>query len=290
MYNIDMETTLTQHLITMATQAIDIIQKETATFVAEGKTGYDGLDTDLVTTADIAAQNMYQEYIEKFFPDEGIIGEESLHKVGGNCRYFTIDPLDGTKAFGRKQSMNVGTMIAHVDEFGLVDAVCIGDINTGELYYFGPDQKPTRKRFGVESTLGLQTSATCVSIRKHPEEYPLIIQDLIYKRRGGIYADINIENGSIGIQMARLWKGEVGMIIIEPSFETPWDMTPLVGMHKVLGIKHILLDPHTLEVEVIDKPINQQVFRKNHIELITYERYVSEVLKWIDGWKKIHEH
>jgi fructose-1,6-bisphosphatase/inositol monophosphatase family enzyme len=207
-YNIDMTTTLTQHLIVMATNAIALIQKEAATFVAKQKIGYDGLNTDLITTADIAAQNMYQQYIETEFPEEGIIGEESLNKIAVNYKYFTIDPLDGTKAFGRKQSNNVGT-------------ACVGDVNTGELYYFGPDQHPTRKRFGVESLLdtpicqtGDELATMYVSLRKHTEEYPCLVQDLVNKNRGGIFKDISIENGSIGIQFTRLWKGEVGMIIM----------------------------------------------------------------------------
>ena len=85
-----MNLTLTQHMITMVNQAIALIQHEAAVFIATQKTGYDGLNTDLVTTADIAAQAMYQKYIENHFPNEGIIGEENLHKVGTNHRYFTM--------------------------------------------------------------------------------------------------------------------------------------------------------------------------------------------------------
>jgi fructose-1,6-bisphosphatase/inositol monophosphatase family enzyme len=72
--------TLIQHMIYMAEKAIQIIQTEAATFVATHKTAYDGESDDLVTTADIKAQAMYQAYIETHFPDDGIIGEENLNK------------------------------------------------------------------------------------------------------------------------------------------------------------------------------------------------------------------
>ena len=128
-------------------------------------------------------------------------------------------------------------MIAHVDEHGVVDAMCIGDINSGDMYYFGPDVLPTRKRFGVESPLIADTATnrkltdTYVSIRNHPEDFPGMIQDIVRRNRGGIFKDISVESGSIGIHLTRLWKGEVGMIILKPTFETPWDSTPIVGMN-----------------------------------------------------------
>jgi fructose-1,6-bisphosphatase/inositol monophosphatase family enzyme len=284
--------TLTKHIVHMVEKAIAIIQQEAATFVATQKTGYDGLDTDLITTADIAAQAMYQKYIEEHFPCEGIIGEEDLNKVGTNYRYFTIDPLDGTKAFGRRQSMGVGTMIAHVNEYGVVDAMCIGDINTGEMYYFGPDTPPTRKRFGVESRLGEYNAQDKMcgyaSLRDHTENYPDIVQDLVRQPRGGIFEDINIESGSIGLHIARLWKKEIEMIILQPTFETPWDMTPIVGMNKVLGIVHIILNPQTLDVNVMDKPLTQDIVKLDTVELITHKCHVPEVLAWIENWKANH--
>jgi hypothetical protein len=63
-------------------------------------------------------------------------------------------------------------------------------------------------------------------------------------------------------------------------------MTPLVGMNKVLGIKHIILNPDTLEVEVIDKPLTRDILKIRHVELVTYGQYVPYVLAWIEGWKK----
>lgn len=282
--------TLTEHMIIMAEQAILTIQTEAATFVATQKRAYDGKDDDLVTTADLAAQAGYETYIEQHFPDEGIIGEENLAKPSNNGCYFTIDPLDGTKAFGRRQSTGVGTMIAHVDERGIVDAVCVGDVNTGELYFYGPDQEPTRKRFGIPTTLVTNDvlpvlTKTYVSLRKHTEEFPRLIQDLVRQDRGGIFKDITIECGSIGIQMARLWKGEVGMVVIEPSFDTPWDTTPLIGMDKALGLVRLILDPETLYVTELDKLVNPDIQFLKHIELILRRQYVPQVLTWIDQWK-----
>jgi fructose-1,6-bisphosphatase/inositol monophosphatase family enzyme len=282
-----MKNTLLQHMKIMADNAIDIIQKETADFTAHVKTSYSGVDDDLVTTADVAAQDMYQTYIEKYFPNEGIIGEEDLNKPSENGRYFTIDPLDGTKAFGRRQSNGVGTMIAHVDENGAVDAAVIGDINTGELYFFGPDQVPMRRRFGVESELTKvslhQLKNVYTILRDHPEEYPLLVQDMIIK--GGLFKDINIEAGSIGTILARLWKDEVQLVVIKPGYDTPWDNTPFIGMHKQLDIVEIVLNPNTFDLEIVEPTLPKEIRKREYPVLIIRKQYVPELLVWADEWR-----
>lgn len=284
-----MTTTLIQHMKIMAEQAIDIIQKETANFTAHIKTSYAGVEDDLVTTADVAAQDMYQAYIEKYFPDDGIIGEESLNKPSKNGRYFTIDPLDGTKAFGRRQSNGVGTMIAHVDEFGTVDAAVVGDVNTGELYYFGPNQAPTRKRFGVESELvkisDHKLNDVYALLRRHPEEYPRLIQDIVNNTKGGMFKGLGVESGSIGTVLARLWKDELQLVGIETGFNTPWDNTPCQGIAQQLGIVHLTIDPATYEIQTVGPELHTKIAKRAYPGIMFREQYLPEILAWIEEWK-----
>ena len=99
-----------------------------------------------------------------------------------------------------------------------------------------------------------------------------------------MFRGINIENGSVGTQLTRLWKREVGMAIIS-NLGTLWDMTPIVGMNRVLSIEHIRLNRNTLEVVVTDKPLEEGMVRKDYIQLLVYKKYVPEILAWIEGWK-----
>lgn len=274
----------------MADRAIDIIQKETANFTTKVKTSFSGKEDDLVSTADFAAQDMYQTYIEEHFPDDGIIGEEDLNKPSKNGRYFTIDPLDGTKAFGRRQSNGVGTMIAHVDENGVVDAAVIGDINTGELYFFGPDHVPTRRRFGVESELTKvslhKLKDVYVILKDHPEEYPLLAQDMVRQTsREGIFKDLNIESGSIGIILAKLWKDEVQLVVLKPGYDTPWDNTPFIGIHKQLDIVEIVLNPNTFDLEIVEPALPKEIRNREYPVLIIRKQYVPELLAWAEEWR-----
>jgi myo-inositol-1(or 4)-monophosphatase len=51
---------------------------------------------DLVTEADHAAQDVIQKLIERRFPDDDFLGEESTAKPRRSKRRWIVDPLDGT--------------------------------------------------------------------------------------------------------------------------------------------------------------------------------------------------
>lgn len=59
-------------------------------------TSYKGEHHDLVTEADIAAQDYAEKILRERFPEDGIIGEEGLNITGVSNRYWIIDPIDGT--------------------------------------------------------------------------------------------------------------------------------------------------------------------------------------------------
>ncbi len=277
---------LEDHMKKMVKKAITIIQNEAAVFSRKPKVHYNLVDADLVTSADVKAQEMYVAYISKHFQDDGIIGEEdNLQVRGKNGRYFTIDPLDGTKAYGRGQSTGVGTMLAHVTD-GFVDAAYVGDVNTGEVYGFGPSEEPTRTRFGVTTKL-IQNITTPLKERyvvmgHPPNDYPEVVQKMLRQKDGGIFKDMEVTSGSIGITVARLWKSEIGMLILRPSFDTPWDTTPLIGMNKALNLVHLKMDVSTGETAELEPELPQKVLKRDHIEIMLHQSKVSEVLHWIE--------
>ena len=282
--------TLEDFMLRLVKGAIDIAQKEAATFSRIVKTSYSGVDDDLVTSADLKIQDFHVPEIVEWDPKGGLIGEEKALRIEPEDgfqtgRYFTDDPVDGTKAFGRRQSTGVATMLAHVDN-GTVDAVCLGDINTNEIYQFAPNVSPTRTRFGVKTPLQPNTEARLdslyVLLDNPPDNFPVVLQKMIRKEKGGVFKDIEVTSGSIGITVARIWKGEVGMIIMRPnSFNTPWDSTPPIGMNKVLGIKHLRLDPATLEIYEFNPELPLEVRRKEYIEILVHETRAAEVMRWI---------
>lgn len=66
----------------------------------ENKAGHmSGQDYDPVTSADIKAELILRGIIQEAFPDDHITGEEHEDIIGSNNFKWTLDPIDGTRAF-----------------------------------------------------------------------------------------------------------------------------------------------------------------------------------------------
>ncbi len=226
----------------MVRRAMTSIARNRASFEAKEKQSHYKTAQDFLTNADTEAQEIYLKTIRECFPDFGIIAEEDELsipcKLKGTDIYFTVDPLDGTKAFMRRQSHGIGTMISLVHD-GEVIAAVVGDIMTQEMYYFRPGSKKVHRstwRDDIREVLKIKPaklSDQYVLLDTDIREYPLPIQRLTLP--GKVFRNTECSGGSIGVKMARLWKGEVGAILLRPSKVTPWDWCPLVGILKRLG-------------------------------------------------------
>lgn len=74
----------------------DVLQEWAGKFTVKHKSHA----ADLVTEADLAAQNVIYEALHGQFADHGFLGEEGLQQDGGASKYrWVIDPLDGTSNY-----------------------------------------------------------------------------------------------------------------------------------------------------------------------------------------------
>lgn len=80
-----------------------------------------------VTIADRRAEQLAHEWLEKRFPDDGIVGEELGIVRPNSHRRWIIDPIDATKSFVRGVPL-WGTLVAVVDG---------DDVIAGAAYYPG---------------------------------------------------------------------------------------------------------------------------------------------------------
>jgi len=211
-----------------------------------------GRTNDLVTSADLAAQEIYVRGILECLPGAGIVGEE--HDLLVECTlegdlelYVFIDPLDGTKAFARRQAHGVATQIAlgTVDENRDVTilAAFVGDVSTGEIYGFRPDGKYVHRITNLVASEHLSKlkrkppQESLVVSRQHPDQFSskLLRWLLRPQEQGGLCRDLLITNGSATLTAAHLWRGEAAVQVSEPFRETPWDLAPLVGIYRRLG-------------------------------------------------------
>ena len=83
-------------------------------------------DRSIVTTADLAANELIVEALKERFPGDAIISEEAgLYGDPTSSRVWIVDPLDGTKAFARGKPgycVMIGLLIDHFPAVGAVYA------------------------------------------------------------------------------------------------------------------------------------------------------------------------
>lgn len=260
-------------------RAILAIRNERQVFEVSGKVGYSGGMTDVCTSADHKAQAVYLKSLRECFPDFGILAEEDAVAVApakGCVSYFTVDPLDGTKAFVRRQSHGVGTMIALLDG-GTVISAYIGDINTQEIYGFRPGSERVHRISEFETSEQLVPENRPLTDRyvllRDPERfYGAASQRLIPR-----FKNHEIDGGSIGTWLARLWKGEVGAAILPPGFETPWDSAPIIGISLALGFSFLKPSPDEKGWVKYDPIVPQRVTRRDQDALIVHQTNLHEL-------------
>ena len=214
-----------------ARRAIQAIRKERFRFETEVKGRRAGGGLDLVTTADRAAQQVYVKLLRDWFEDCGIVAEEEELRVPGRGPlWFTVDPLDGTSAFVRRQSHGIGTMLALCHEDRVIGAV-VGDVMTEELYAWRPGDTHVWRisEFGIPEELTVDPERTLADqwalVQGSPRSWPAL----------EAFEGWETMAGSVGVGFARLWKGEVGGVLMHPQALTPWDVCPVVGISEVLG-------------------------------------------------------
>lgn len=262
-------------------RAISVIQSERLAYEVNQKQGYGGQMDDVVTSADKKAQEVYVRSLRECFPSYGIISEEGVNEPGDT--YFTIDPLDGTKAFVRGQSHGVGTMIALVHQ-GKVVAAYVGDVNTGEIFGYRPDSENVHRITRLElfqklPSHGFPTSPLSdgYAILRDPPElgYSQAITPSIK-----LFKNYLVDGGSIGTWLARLWKREVVAAFLPSGYQTPWDETPIIGITERLG--YAFFEHQNGEwVRTFPVPQKTIVERKNDL-LIIHENQSLEFLVVMD--------
>jgi fructose-1,6-bisphosphatase/inositol monophosphatase family enzyme len=223
---------------------------------------------------------MYVKLLKEWFPGFGIIAEEAELSMPctlqGSDLYFTVDPLDGTKAFGRRQSTGVGTMLALVCN-GKVIAAYVGDVISGEVFGYRPESHKThwimKSQMSVPLGPDLNKPITeqYVVLRDPIEEHTKQMRALV--KPGKKFKSYEIGGGSIGIMFTRLWRGEIGGIVLRPSWETPWDITPVFGITRRLGYNFYEFGAGG-KLRVARMPLEKKKVRRDKEAIVIHHRFV----------------
>ena len=210
-------------------------------------------------------------------PWRGLIGEEGLNVP---CKletptYITIDPLDGTRAFIRRQSHGVSTMIALVQNEQVISA-WIGDTNTQEIYGYRQKSDDVHRITELDISENLSKldrsiplSKFCILMRSASEG-----ENDHFKNIENLFIRTLVDGSSIGTWFARLWKGEVGALHMGPGNETPWDSTPVIGISQKLGF--VFLRPAKSGWEEYQPALVTEVNKRDHQTIIVHKTHINK--------------
>jgi hypothetical protein len=169
----------------------------------------------------------------------------------------------------------------HVEEValvldGTVISAYIGDIMADEVYGYRPDSKRVFRISRLDHYEELEApepvdmSKLYVMLRDPPEEYGNHARSLLPH-----FKNYEIMGSSIGTWAARLWKREVGALLMPEGNETPWDSTPVIGISQALG--YVFMRPaegHAWEEYVPELPI--RVMKREHDTLIVHSTIADQ--------------
>lgn len=270
-------------------RAMVAIRAERFSFEAMVKGVGPGGSPDLVTTADRAAQRVFVKLLRDWFPTYGVVAEEGQLSVPctekGRDLWFAVDPMDGTKAFVRRQSHGIGAMLALICD-GQVIAACVGDVMTQEVYATRPEGADVFRisEFGFAEELAVDVERPLgeqwIQLRERPSRHSHIVAEMAAGERA-LFSDYEITGGSIGISMARLWKGEVAAEVIRPGLTNPWDLCPVVGISYKLGFVFVEIDPESSTYRVVEPTISRQPSRIERELLVIHESRLADLDAWI---------
>ncbi len=266
-----------------------------------------GRDFDLVTSADLAAQAIYLRSIRECFPGLGIIGEENGLNIpctrDGLQHYLVFDPLDGTKAFARRQSSGIATQVALVranpsltgstqpSQLRDIEVIAafVGDVISQEIYGFRPGSDKVHRITDLVASERLSAldrskplSELPALARRHPLKFeqPILQRLLAPRSQGGLAKDLLIDNGSASIAAAKLWKGEVGFMVAEPFLDTPWDTLPVVGIYRRLDFVSLYVNIAGTRLIPTEYSLSLSVTDRRQPLVWVHRNHLPEILQW----------
>ena len=255
----------------------------------------EGKNEDLYTDADTKAQDRGVRSLRECTPEFGIVAEEDHFRV--KCTHpthdiwWTLDALDGTKAFARGESSGVGTMIALVCD-GQIIAAYVGDVLVNEGFGYRPlsskmhyidNGRHVRNLVIDESqTLASQAVGLRDPIRTHSTFMQEILADQV---GGGLFKKFTPATGSIGLSMSKLWKGIEGAAVLPEGIQSPWDLMPVVGICQHLGFVFLEVNSPLHKVTPRQIMIQKEPQYFDFETIVIHESRVDEFMEYVETLK-----
>jgi histidinol-phosphatase len=216
-------------------------------------------DASPVTIADRSAELLIRDRIGKYFPDDGIIGEEFGTSEGKSGWRWILDPIDGTKSFISGVPL-YGTMIGlERDGRSWAGVVYIPGLDEGVYaahgqgcFHFRNSHAPTRTTVSKRAKLseGLFVTSQIDTFRKrHGWEAFEKLQAAAYVTRtwGDCYGYLLVATGRAEVMvdpMLNVWDAAAVQPIIEEAGGTftDWQGEPTIHAGEAVATNGLVRD------------------------------------------------
>lgn len=143
---------------------------------------------DLVTEADLRSEEAIFELLDRRFPEDGILSEESEARTGSSGRRWIVDPLDGTVNFAHGfpcWAVSIALESAQEIVLGVVLDPVMGERFEAVR---GEGAFSNGERLSVSSTADLDDALLCTGfpydIREEPDRVLRLFEALILRSQG----------------------------------------------------------------------------------------------------------
>gem|GEM_PF-4485720 len=249
--------------------------------------------------SDYAVEKLYRDAIAEraglrdirvIFEDNDAvpIPPEQAQALPDDC--LLIDPVDGTRALRTGSGRGIGSSVAlRLD--GRMVAGFIGDAITGEIIGFGPEQdyvlymirgEKGHRAFQFEDPPEPLMRGQ-VLLRRAPSHHSRFIAKMTDNpAEGALFRGIQVEDGSCALSFVRLWRREVGAMVLPKKPDTPWDSAAVYPICERLGYIAIRVDRYTGELEQVPLVVPGSVTLPRTERLILHESLLPGLLDWQD--------
>ena len=184
---------------------------------------------DPVTEADRGAELAMRALIERSFPEHGIAGEEFADRASQGRYCWSLDPVDGTRAFICRLPSWV-TLIALLEDgkpvLGVIDAPALEERYVG----FGPGYL---RSGGADAALGTSGCTEIADARLSTTD-PYLFEGAAREAFDGLQARVRTTRyGLDGYAYARLAAGSIDLVI--ESALKPHDYNALIPVVRAAG-------------------------------------------------------
>lgn len=269
----------------MAEQWVFAIRWQLDTFSYQAKDNPNKIN-DQVTSADYEAQKIIVDMITKCFPQAWIIAEENnLQKPCTHPTqqlYFTLDPLDGTRAYVRMQSDWIWSMIWVILDGEIIGAT-VADVMTKEIYMLNPSTWWVERNHPLRA-LDLEYARReymRLAMMDDPRNYNDEV-GRISDPEWWFFSTISVTWWSIWTNVARMRKNEASSFLCRAWIPSLWDWVPVVWISKALWFVFLIFNIELWKWEThenIRSLDNQEELPET---LIIHESDVENFMKWCE--------